>query len=608
MWGLHNFFINFKTNILDRLKQIILLTIFLLSGKQLIVAQKNNSKKENNVILGSYPEKIFLHCNTTTFVTGETLYYKLYSLNPIKMAPSTVSKIAYVELVCEDNKVIFLQKLFLENGMGQGDFFVPSTLKTGNYKLVAYTNWMLNKSETELFQINISIINPYQTPEKTVEATTKETPPLAADSALKPNNQPTNTPLEKDDFALELNQKTAAARDRLVVKIKPLSQSIEKGNYSLSIRKTDSLPIQKQITAKEYKNSWTNNSNSKVYAVKELISPELRGEMITGSIVAKNGTDNLQNKTVALSIPGKNFTIKITNTNATGKFIFNLEKANYSPNLIIQVVGEDRNNYIIKLEEQKGINYPSNPANPPLELTPELKNSILQRSIATQIQNGYYSKKTDSIVETNTNDTFFKSMGKEYILDDFNRFPTLQETITEVVFEMYYRKNGNNFIIGVRDYKTTVEVPGSPLVLVDGLMIQDYNELFEYSTKNIYKISIVPGGYFYGSQLFNGVISFTTKNQDFVSKQSGSYILNASVLRPFIKKDYFNPDYTDKSKLERIPDYRYQLLWIPQLTLDNMENPISFYTSDVTGTFEVSLEGFTDQGIPVSLKDTFEVQ
>ena len=607
MRRLYFIFIKPKTTILDRLKKTLLL-ILLLNCKLVSFAQNNALSNSDVTILKSNPEKLFLHCNTTTFVTGETLYYKLYSLNPLKISATTVSKIAYVELVSEDNKIIFLQKLFLENGMGQGDFFVPSTLKTGNYKLVAYTNWMLNKSETELFQINISIINPYQTPEKTVEATTKETPALATESVLKPNDQPTNTPLEKDDFALELNQKTAAARESLFLKIKPLSQSIEKGNYSLSIRKTDSLPIQKQITAKEYKNNWTNNSNSTTFPAKELILPELRGEMITGSIVAKNGTDNLQNKTVALSIPGKNFALKITNTNATGKFIFNLEKANYSPNLIIQVVGEDRNNYSVKLEEQKGINYPSNPANLALELTPELKNSILQRSIATQIQNGYYSKKTDSIVETNTNDTFFKSMGKEYILDDFNRFPTLQETITEVVFEMYYRKNGNNFIIGVRDYKTTVEVPGSPLVLVDGLMIQDYNELFEYSTKNIYKISIVPGGYFYGSQLFNGVISFTTKNQDFVSKQSGSYILNASVLRPFIKKDYFNPDYTDKSKLERIPDYRYQLLWIPQLTLDNMENPISFYTSDVTGTFEVSLEGFTDQGIPVSLKDTFEVQ
>ncbi|HEU4788435.1 MAG TPA: hypothetical protein VFS71_02025 [Flavobacterium sp.] len=126
--------------------------------------------------------------------------------------------------------------------------------------------------------------------------------------------------------------------------------------------------------------------------------------------------------------------------------------------------------------------------------------------------------------------------------------------------------------------------------------------------KNITKISVIPGLYYLGPKAFNGLISFTTKGQDYVSTQSGPYILDASVLRPSIKKEYYTPDYTDKSKNERIPDYRYQLLWLPQLTLANNENPVSFYTSDVTGTFEITLEGFTDQGIPVSLKDTFEVQ
>jgi hypothetical protein len=574
----------------------------------LIFAQNNTISNSNVAIIQSNPEKIFLHCNATTFVTGEALYYKLYCLNPTKPNAVAISKIAYIELFGEDNKSIFLQKLFLESGMGQGDFFVPSTLKTGNYKLIAYTNWMLNKPNTEVFQMNISVINPFQVSENTIETVTAEKPSLAIEDITKNNDKPSNNSLEKDYFTLELNQKTASPREKIVFKIKPVSQKIEKGNYSLSIRKIDSLPTQKQLTAKEYKKTWTNSSNYPITSNKEIILPELRGEKITGNIVAKNGSDDIQNKTIALSIPGKNFTLKIVNTNASGKFIFNLEKANYSPNLTIQVLGEDRNNYILKLEEHKGINYSSALANPKLELTSGLKNTILDRSIANQVQNAYFTKKTDSIIDTNSDDTFFKSLGKEYILDDYNRFLTLQETITEVIFEMYYRKNGNNFTIGVRDYKSAVEVPGDALVLVDGLLIQNYNELFEYSAKNIYKVSIVPGGYFYGSQLFNGIISFTTKNQDYVSKQSGSYIFNTPILRPSVKKEYNNPDYTDKSKNERIPDYRYQLLWLPQLTLESNENPISFYTSDVTGTFEIALEGFTDQGVPVSLKDTFEVQ
>jgi hypothetical protein len=71
-----------------------------------------------------------------------------------------VSKIGYIELIDSNNQNVY--KIYLKNGTGQGDFFIPTTLKTGDYKLVAYTTWMLNRSVTALFQVSISIINPFQ--------------------------------------------------------------------------------------------------------------------------------------------------------------------------------------------------------------------------------------------------------------------------------------------------------------------------------------------------------------------------------------------------------------------------------------------------------------
>jgi len=593
---------------LDRLKHIFILLILVLNSVQLSFAQNHATSNSDITILKSNPEKIFVHCNATTFVSGETLYFKVYCLNPVKNNLDNVSKITYVELTDEENQRIFLQKQFLENGQGQGDFFIPTNLKTGNYKLSAYTNWMLNGLNEEGLQVNITIINPYETSGSFVGRTTEKIPVEVIENLTITKSKSADISLEKDNYSLVVNQRKASIREKIDLRIKSISPNIEKGNYSLSIRKIDSLPSQKQITAKEYKKTWSNSLNNAVYSSQMLILPELRGEMITGSIVSKRGTDVLLNKTIALSIVGKNFAFKITNTNAVGKFIFNLEKAYYGSNLVLQVFGEDRNNYTIKLDEHKGVSYSIKSVQATLELSADLKNDILQRSIAAQIQNAYFNKKLDRTVNMNSDDAFFKSAGREYILDDYKRFPSLEESITEELHEIYFSKSKGKYTIGVRDFSSTVMALGPPLVLIDGLLLQEYDELFEYSTNNIEKISIVKGGYFYGSQLFNGIISFTTKNQDFVSKQSGSYLLNTFVLRPSIKKEYFNPDYSDKIKFERIPDYRYQLLWLPQLTLDRKENLISFYTSDVTGTFEISLEGFTDQGVPVSLKDTFEVQ
>jgi hypothetical protein len=153
---------------------------------------------------------------------------------------------------------------------------------------------------------------------------------------------------------------------------------------------------------------------------------------------------------------------------------------------------------------------------------------------------------------------------------------------------------------------TEIEEP--PLVLMDGLLIQDIDELFEYRASNIYKICIINSGYNYGNQVFNGLISFITKKQDYETKIKGNYILRTNLALPLLKKKYFSPNYSDTSKEDRIPDYRYQLLWLPELICSNNENLISFFTSDKTGTFEIAIEGFSKEGNPLSIKEYIEVK
>ena len=134
------------------------------------------------------------------------------------------------------------------------------------------------------------------------------------------------------------------------------------------------------------------------------------------------------------------------------------------------------------------------------------------------------------------------------------------------------------------------------------------NELFEYKMSNVYKISICNNAYYYGTKLFDGLISFTTKNFDYESKLSGSFIIKPEILRPLAKKEYYQPDYANKDKNKRMPDYRHQLAWLPDLKLNDKEKTLSVYASDVNGQFEVILEGFSELGKPVYIKEIIEVK
>ncbi|MEZ0130344.1 hypothetical protein AB9T88_11500, partial [Flavobacterium sp. LBUM151] len=512
-----------------------------------------------------------------------------------------------VDLVSNDNQIIFTNKIYLENGTGQGDFFIPTTIETGSYKLIAYTNWMLNKIDNKVNVTDLLLINPYIVNKKAISKDSQ----LQKNQTKNSENESAAENLAKEkSFALEVNKNSFQKREKVFLKIKSLLPDNFKGSYSVSIKKINDLPLIQQMSASEFAKLNANKESTNAINDSIRFIPELRGEILSGIITNIKDPKQVANKNIALSLPGKDFAFKIVKTNQLGKFSFILDKNPNFTNVIIQVIENDKNDYKIELDKNKGYNNLSElKFTDEVNLTADYKNSIEQRSVANQIENAYYTIKKDSIAANLKTSPFYHPLEKEYILSDYTKFPSLKETITEVLKEVYYREKDNNYTIGIRDINYDMDYFSEPaMVLVDGLLIQNINELFSYKTENIYKVSVVPGIYLYGPKAFNGIISFTTKSNDYVTSANGSSILKTEIQRPLNKITAFKQDYTNTIKYDRIPDYRYQLLWQPEISLENPETTISFFTSDVSGTFEINLEGFTNTGIPVSLKETFEVK
>ena len=570
---------------MDRLKHIILL--FVLINTQLSSAQQTIA----------IDETVFVHTNATTLVSGETLLYKIYCLKSSDKTPSNISKVAYVELVDDSKKSVFKTKISLENAVGQGDYFIPTTLKTGSYKLIGYTNWMLNKPFSELFQLNINIVNPYKVDEKT--------------SALNILANGSNTSSENsanENITFKLNKKIFTNREFVDLKIQSLNNSFRDGTYSLSVRKLDNIPTQNQISAVKF-------SSAVSYPIvidlqkqdQKIILPELRGEIISGKITAKNNSDKIENLSIGLSIPGKSFAFEVVKTDRDGNFIFNVSKTFFTSNIIIQIIDEKANNYDVVINNVPEIDYSQISFEKDSKLSYTFKESLLERSISSQIENAYYHKKVDNIEKAPTSDAFYYPLAKEYILDDYTRFKTLKETITEVVVEVYSKQKDDKIYLHVNDPSIFPQLPESALVLVDGLYLENQNDLLTYNMKNVYKIELIVGRYYVGAKSFNGLISFTTFDKDFKSTQTGSFIAKPTILRPQPKKIYNKVKYENTADNERIPDFRNQLFWNPDVQL-NQDSETSFYTSDLSGTFEIRFEGFTKSGIPVSIKENIEIQ
>jgi hypothetical protein len=147
------------------------------------------------------------------------------------------------------------------------------------------------------------------------------------------------------------------------------------------------------------------------------------------------------------------------------------------------------------------------------------------------------------------------------------------------------------------------------MLFIDGVFVPDHAEILAFDALKVDYIKFVRNGYVFGKRDYQGVILVTTKQRDYKPTDIGSFITENELFIPRPQKQYFKQEYTVKTeqKVNRIPDYRLQLLWHPELELSSSEQQLEFYTSDVTGNYEVVLEGFARNGAPISAIAFFKV-
>lgn len=107
-------------------------------------------------IKAEYPqEKVFLQTDKNQYIVGETVWMKAWCM--MDGMPTFLSRILYVDMVDGKGKVV-LKKMYKLDSLSStpADFDLPTTFKTGNYSINAYTLWMLNFPEF-VFRKNIFV-------------------------------------------------------------------------------------------------------------------------------------------------------------------------------------------------------------------------------------------------------------------------------------------------------------------------------------------------------------------------------------------------------------------------------------------------------------------
>lgn len=198
----------------------------------------------------------------------------------------------------------------------------------------------------------------------------------------------------------------------------------------------------------------------------------------------------------------------------------------------------------------------------------------------------------------------------EVDLDDYLLFPTMQETLHEIVPYLQYRKIGGRDVVRLYLPEKAQTGTENPAFFIDGVLTDDPSYFLKLKPVEVDKIKLVYSAYKLdklGSISKNGVVLVETKIQNNAK--------NVSAATRSVKVDGITPSLPipkepagwQKNNL-RAPQLKSWLTWIPHLRSDeNGRTSFSFKTADDTGRFVIRLEGITVEGIPFVAEEFIEV-
>jgi hypothetical protein len=194
-----------------------------------------------------------------------------------------------------------------------------------------------------------------------------------------------------------------------------------------------------------------------------------------------------------------------------------------------------------------------------------------------------------------------------YLLDNYTRFPEMQEVVIEYISEMRFRRNNNQPSLQILlKTKQGWGYPENSLPMIDGIALFDHERLLQYDPLLVRSISIYQNRYRIGNNIFNGIVQFETytgncpgltfgKNATMVSFQGVQYPCRFTGL--------------SAAASQNLPDLRTLLYWDPRVDLLKQESrEVVLRTSSLPGKYVISLEGVTASGKPVWYRTEFMVE
>ena len=532
---------------------------------------------------GRVSERVYISTDRAAYVAGETMWMSAFCIDANNGGKlSSLSNVLYVE-IHNSISLVTTAKIALLSGRGSGHIQLPPSLPTGNYKIFAYTHQMLNEQDVPIFEKIIPVYNTITTDRVNGNVVVSE------ESVPVPSVQ-----LSRDaDVRIRFGNSGRLINAGNSFDFDVVNSSKEKIFYSLSVFKEDSLFNIHETTVVDAFSTIDNNGTLFI----DRYIPEYEGEIIKGRVISENNS-SLWDKIIYFSVCGGESDIYSSVLDSMGNFTFYTSHFFGDREVVIEVPSADTTislDYLVEDPFQR-----LSPGDVPQLILPKnLSTSLVERSIAMQTGRRFNA---DTLIELRPYkaDPLLQRNPVVYKLDDYTRFPVMQEVVIEYIPELRFRNVGGKTDLQVRvedSFRNLTFSRDNSLVLLDGIPVFSHSKIHSYDPLRVEYIHVYTSEHQIGAASFVGLVSFKTYNNDYPGL---SFSRNVRIM------DYqgvLYPSAMTASKvrdLNNFPDMRSMLYWHPTLELEpGKEDYIEVFSSAVPGRYIIKIEGISESGVPL---------
>lgn len=494
------------------------------------------------------------------FISGEDIW-----IDGLVQQTKSVSKTMNLLLLDRNGNKKAVTEVWMQDNGFSAYIHIPENLPSDYYFIDGYMNGL--KSKTALFPV--MIINP-------------KIPPAAGCSFASKN-----TITDQSSINIFTEKEVYQPRDQVKVTLGGL---INLSQTHLTVVRNDELnEIYKQATAGFNAISENDKTTEKEEEGKTLIVH-----------VRKNGIP-VAGISVLAALKGGAATLAVATSNSDGqlKFLFP-----FKYNVTEVVLRSLKNDKDLSFElpsghTAKAIDFPC------LQLEEKNKVAIELRMLHLNVTKNFYPNFGRQLMN-NTRDTtdFYGKPDARYYLDEYVRFPNMEEVIAEIIQEVRVKKEKDQSLLQILNIPFKFFFNDEGLILVDGIPFYNTNQLLESDPLQIKSIDVINRKYILGDHEFDGIVHFKTYRGDM-----GSLRLSESdksfTTKGIQESTSVKPVVGDGSKL---PDMRNIVLKKSGISSDFRGSAtLQFTLSDAIGKYAIFLRGVDNQGNTVVSSKTIQV-